>query len=79
MMHCRGVYVIAMGLTPNFVAMTSGCSMSRQKSGKWVRATIMLEKEDFVIGMVQQSLYQPAAAVDAQTNAEMDTFAMAVI
>jgi hypothetical protein len=29
----------------------------------------MLEREDFVIGMGQQSLYQPAAAVDAQTNA----------
>ena len=39
----------------------------------------MLEREDFVIGMVQQSLYQPAAAVDAQTNAEMETFAMIVI
>ena len=53
--------------------------MSQQKSGKWVRTTIMLEREDFVIGMVQQSLYQPAATVDAQTNAEMETFAMAVI
>ncbi len=30
------------------------------------------------MGMVKQSLYQPAAAVDAQTNAEMETFAMAV-
>jgi hypothetical protein len=39
----------------------------------------MLEREDFVTGMVQQSLYQLAAAVDAQTNAEMETFAMAVI
>jgi hypothetical protein len=29
--------------------------------------------------MVQQSLYQLAAAMDAQTNAEMETFAMAVI
>ncbi len=29
--------------------------------------------------MVKQSLYQPAATVDAQTNAEMETFAMAVI
>ena len=39
----------------------------------------MLEREDFVTGMVQQSLYQLAAAMDAQTNAEMETFAMAVI
>ena len=39
----------------------------------------MLEREDFVLGMVQQSLYQRAAAVDAPANAEMETFAMAVI
>jgi hypothetical protein len=39
----------------------------------------MLEREDFVLGMVQQSLYQRAAAVDAPTNVEMETFAMAVI
>ncbi len=66
-----------MAQTLNFVAMTSGCLMSHQKSGKWVDATIMLEREDFVIGMVKTSLYQRAAAVDA-TNAEMETFAMAV-
>jgi hypothetical protein len=39
----------------------------------------MLEREDFVVGMVQTSLYQSAAAVDAPTNAEMKTFAMAVV
>jgi hypothetical protein len=39
----------------------------------------MLEREDFVIGMVQPSLYQRAAAMDAPTNAEIETFAMAVI
>ena len=39
----------------------------------------MLEREDFVIGIVQQSHYQPADAVDAQTNAEMEAFAMVVI
>jgi hypothetical protein len=39
----------------------------------------MLEREDFVMGMVQQSLYQHAAAVDAPTNAEMETFVVAVI
>jgi hypothetical protein len=39
----------------------------------------MLERENFVTGKVQQSLYQPAAAVVAQTNAEMETFAMADI
>jgi hypothetical protein len=39
----------------------------------------MLEREDFVIGMVQTSLYQFAAAMDAPANAEMETFAMAVI
>jgi hypothetical protein len=39
----------------------------------------MLKREDFVIGMVQSSLYQHAAAVDSPTNAEIETFAMAVI
>jgi hypothetical protein len=39
----------------------------------------MLEREDFVVGMVQTSLYQSAAAVDALTNAEMELFAMAVV
>ena len=53
--------------------------MSQQNSGKWVYAIIILEREDFVIGMVQQSLYQCAAAMDAPTNAEMETFVMAVI
>jgi hypothetical protein len=36
----------------------------------------MLEREDFVVGMAQTSLYQSAATVDAPTNAEMETFAM---
>jgi hypothetical protein len=39
----------------------------------------MLEREDFVVGMVQTSLYQSAATVDAPTNAEMETFAIAVV
>jgi hypothetical protein len=39
----------------------------------------MLKREDFVVGMVQTSLYQSAAAVDAPTHAEMETFAMAVV
>jgi hypothetical protein len=39
----------------------------------------LYSKEDFVVGMVQTSLYQSAAAVDAPTNAEMETFAMAVV
>jgi hypothetical protein len=39
----------------------------------------MLKREDFVLGMVQQSLYQRAAAMDAPTNAEMEIFEMAVI
>jgi hypothetical protein len=79
MLHCRGVYVIAMAQTLNFVAMMSGSLMSQQNSGKLIDATIMLKREDFVVGMVQTSLYQSAAAVDAPTNAEMETFAMAVL
>jgi hypothetical protein len=39
----------------------------------------MLEREDFVVGMVQTSLYQSAATIYAPTNAEMETFAMAVV
>jgi hypothetical protein len=39
----------------------------------------MLKREDFVVGMVQTSLYQSAATVDAPINAEMKTFAMAVV
>jgi hypothetical protein len=39
----------------------------------------MLKREDFVVSMVQTSLYQSAATVDAPTNAEMETFAMAVV
>jgi hypothetical protein len=39
----------------------------------------MLKREDFVLGMVQTSLYQSAAALDAPTNEEMETFAMAVV
>jgi hypothetical protein len=39
----------------------------------------MLERKDFVVGMVQTSLYQSAATVDAPTNAEMETFGMAVV
>jgi hypothetical protein len=49
------------------------------KEWKIVDTTIMFEREDFVVGMVQTSLYQSAAAVDAPTNAEMETFAMAVV
>jgi hypothetical protein len=79
MLHCRGVYVIAMAQTLNCVAMTSGCLMSQQNSGKGVDATIMLKREDFVVGMVQTSLYQSAVPVDAPSNAEMETFAMAVV
>ncbi len=79
MLHCRGVIVIAMAQTLNFVAMTSGCLMSGQKSGWQVDATIMLERDVFVVGMVQTSLYQSTATVDAPTNAEMETFAMAVV
>jgi hypothetical protein len=40
---------------------------------------MMLESEDFVVGMVQTSLYQSAATMDAPTNAEMETFAMVVV
>jgi hypothetical protein len=39
----------------------------------------MLKRENFVTGMVQTSLYQRAATVGAPTNAEIETFAMAVI
>jgi hypothetical protein len=39
----------------------------------------MLEREDFVIGIVQTSLYQSAATVDTPTKADMETFAMAVV
>jgi hypothetical protein len=39
----------------------------------------MLEREDFVTGTVQTSLYQRAANGDAPTNAEMETFAMTVL
>jgi hypothetical protein len=39
----------------------------------------MLVREDFIVGMVQTSLYQSAAAVGAPTNAEMETFAMVVV
>jgi hypothetical protein len=39
----------------------------------------MLEREDFAMGMVQQSLYQHAAAMDAPTNAEMERFVVTVI
>jgi hypothetical protein len=38
----------------------------------------MHEKEDFVVDTVQTSLYQNAAIMDVLTNAEMETFAMAV-
>jgi hypothetical protein len=53
--------------------------MSQGKSGKLVDATIMLEREDLVVGMVQTSHYQSVAAVDAPTNADIETFAMAVV
>jgi hypothetical protein len=39
----------------------------------------MLGRENFVVGMVQTNLYQSAAAVDAPTNAEVETFAMVVV
>jgi hypothetical protein len=54
MMHCRGAYVIAMGLTLNFVAMMSGCLTSRRNSGKRVHATNMHVREDFVVGIVHK-------------------------
>ncbi len=37
------------------------------------------QRDDFVVGMVQTSFYQNAAAMDAPTNEEMETFAMAVV
>jgi hypothetical protein len=49
------------------------------KEWKVSRCNNYAQKGVFLVGMVQTSLYQSAAAVDAPTNAEMETFAMAVV